>query len=702
MTDMTSADDSNATDPSSAADSGQRVGSFIDYRKTELSCVKDLSRLRDLANKLGLSASIVERIDQALTRTEENRFSIAVVGEFKRGKSTFINALLGREILPADVLPCSATLNRITYGPTPSAQIQFRSEDDLPGRIETVPIDQLAEYVTKLTPESETTAANVEMAVITYPSEYCRNNVDIIDTPGLNDEETMTEVTLSVLPTVDAAIMVIMPESPFAGSEGDFLTQHLLLEDLGRVIFVVTAIDRIPDPAQQERIVEVIGQRISTAVDRRLTEQFGADSEEYRLYRGQIGIPKVFAVSGYQALQAQINGDEALLEQSSFPTFTNDLESFLVEGRGVVTLQVLVNRILDSANEITKKIHLEIGAMDMAKGEFDQRYAEASRELEGLRERREQETAHITRAARHTRDRLHPLISQLEDDLRRAVESTIDDATIHPKELNKERLPALSQKIGKKVSAAVGLVAHRTGERIQLEIEKDLRQEATRLQVFAEQVGETLGGVVEQFSMIEADPTAPRNAASESLAAAISVFTGFGGIWSGYREAGAKGAAVGGAASVGTAMAGGVALAIAGAPITLPAVLIIGVASIFTGGLAARTLLGGTRVDNFKKSYKEKVLEFLDEQLRDNDLANRMATSIDEVYARLENDVMGEITDTIEQTQANLDDLKNKKASDVQLSESHRNDLEDQLGEVTRIREQASRLSLQLADIRHV
>ena len=325
---------------------GASPQSLFDYKRIELRCVTDLRRLRDLAAKLKLNPSILELTDDVLKRIESKRFSIAVVGEFKRGKSTFINALLGREILPVDVMPCSATLNRVTYGLKPSVSIYYKAEGGAAQRVEEVGIDQLADYVTKLTPESERNAAQIAEAVIHYPSDYCRNNVDIIDTPGLNDDETMTAVTLSVIPKVDAAILVIMPEAPFAGSEGDFLTNHLLLQDLGRVIFVVSAIDRLRRPADRERIVDVIKKRIRQTVDARLREQFEPGSEEFQRYSQQIGEPILFPLSSYQALTARIENDDALLEESQFPKFTAALERFLTHNRGAIELQVLVNRIL--------------------------------------------------------------------------------------------------------------------------------------------------------------------------------------------------------------------------------------------------------------------------------------------------------------------------------------------------------------------
>lgn len=128
------------------------LDSVLEYNKVERTLVSDLEKLRSFSQKLKLTKSIV-LINDVLQRIEQRSFSIAVVGEFKRGKSTFINALLGQEILPSDILPCSATLNRVTYGVKPEVKIIFKD-----GHEEQISIEELTDYVTKLTPESEITS----------------------------------------------------------------------------------------------------------------------------------------------------------------------------------------------------------------------------------------------------------------------------------------------------------------------------------------------------------------------------------------------------------------------------------------------------------------------------------------------------------------------------------------------------------------
>jgi len=324
--------------------------------KAELSIVRDLKRLRQLAQHVGLVES-TKWVDGALSRMASHHFSIAVIGEFKRGKSTFINALLGEKVLPSGVTPCSAALTRVTYGHKPSVRLIFRAQEGEPEEQKEIRFDDLAAYVTKLTPEAEAIAATIKEAIVSYPAAYCRKQVDIIDTPGLNDDETMTEVTLGILPHVSAVIFVIMPEAPFAHSEGDFLHNQLLLQDINRVIFVVNAIDRLKSESERERVLAGIKTRIKNSVEERLQQKFGKESEEYKRYRQRLGEPLVFGLSSYNALQAKLNHNRTLLAESGFPVFEAALERFLMQILPPAELKLIARSIRQACQQL--KSHLD-------------------------------------------------------------------------------------------------------------------------------------------------------------------------------------------------------------------------------------------------------------------------------------------------------------------------------------------------------
>lgn len=84
-------------------------------------------RLRQLSkhNYVSQHADLLEKVTALEDNIRQDRYKILVLGEFKRGKSTLVNALLGRSILPMDVLPETATLNEIVYSEKPFVKVFY-------------------------------------------------------------------------------------------------------------------------------------------------------------------------------------------------------------------------------------------------------------------------------------------------------------------------------------------------------------------------------------------------------------------------------------------------------------------------------------------------------------------------------------------------------------------------------------------------
>lgn len=672
-----------------------RLDNLIDYNKVESTLVADLNKLQAFSQRLSLAKS-VESIDEVLKRVEERTFSIAIVGEFKRGKSTFINALLGKDILPSDILPCSATLNRVTYGVTPSVKIVFKD-----GHEEQVPIDKLNDYVTKLTPESETTAESIKEAVVYYPVPYCQNNIEVIDTPGLNDDQNMTDVTLSVLPQVDAAILIISAYSPFSEFERDLLENKLLTNDLGRVIFVVNIWDGYT-PEQAERILQNIKTRIQKYVFARAIEQFGEDSEEYKVYKQKIGEPKVFGLYVKQALEAKQKGDDASLAQSGFREFEVALETFLTKDRGVILLQVPANRVIASSKEILSTISIQENALQMKQEEFQAAYEKSVAEIAAIRERQTKELKLIDGAAANAKLIVRPLIYNLPNELKQAAEEAIQSTPIEPKEVNNKNKKALAKKLSAQVSKALQRASDKLSQKIQNEVQKGIDQEVERLKDFAESVDQALTSIEMEFGGIEGNSDRKTSGAAEAITGALSVFTGFGGIWSGYRVAGVKGAAVGAGASIGTAVVGGLIAGFLGAPITLPVLLAIGIASVFTGDGLAKMAFAGDRVENFRKDFKEKVLQEIEKRVQDEHLGQKIDEQITAPFELLKQTLRQEVETFLDNTQKTLTELSNKRGRQEAMTEAERQELNQTRAETERILGNAQRLSDQLVKIMSV
>lgn len=668
--------------------SSVQFGSFIGYKQAIFNLTSDLNKLREHCVYLKLDKS-VELIDEVLDKVANDSFDIAIVGEFKRGKSTLINSLLGKDVLPTDILPCSATLNRVTYSITPLVKIEYKD-----GHTEEIDINRLPDYVTKLTEESEKISETIREATVCYPINFCRNNVDIIDTPGLNDDQNMTDVTLSILPQVDAAILVIMAQSPFSDFERDFLENKLLVSDLGRVLFVVTGIDRC-DEDEAERVLKLIEDRIQKYILKKAEKTLGADSEEFSVYKKKLGKPKVFGVSAKQALKAKVRGDHELLERSRFPEFEKELERFLTEDRGAVFLQIPVNRILRTTEDILKSIEIHEGALKMKKDDFHQKMQDATKELNQLKARKDSELAKIDQASLIAYKHTLPFIDNLWQDMKVAAGEVIENFELSVDDIDKGKLDNTQQRLMEAVTQELKAKGQLLAETIQQKIEKELNAESLRLMSFSEDVA----SVVENIHGMFFANTQQQKTTGEVVAAAAAVFTGFGGIWSGYRYAGAKGALVGAVGSFGTAFGGGLLIGALGIPLAWPAILALGVVSIFTGGWITKKVFGKSQLAEFRKNFTASIHQEIDNLKSKSMMEEKVRAQVNEGFSRLKEKVAREVDAVIDDTENTLRDLNSKIERDYALTDKEKETLNNIRQSVSAIVENASRLNAQLVSI---
>lgn len=673
------------------ADDVALPGNLLDLLKTQRNMIANLQRLREFAVQLEMEADELALIDEMLDRIERHRFTIAVVGEFKRGKSTLVNALLGEEVLPADVLPATATLNRVTYDLRPHVRIEYRDDRQVGMRSEEIPLHELANYVTKLTTDAQQRAARIKQAVIHYNNRFLHRNVDMIDTPGLNDDEVMTAVTLEVLPHTDAAIMVLMPEAPFSGYEGDFLNK-LLLSDLGRVIFVVNAIDRIEDPQDRERLIAAIRQRIKAAVVRKAEQRFGAGPEsrdERELYIRRIGEPQVFGLSAADAIDAKLAGDERLLEQSDFPAFEHALEHFLTHERGVVTLQALAARVIASGAKIMQRSGQMAGAARLSREEFDQAYEKAGVELDQLRRGLEQELLRIDRTAEQTRQTVRPLLYQLVDETRAAVTAAIDTAKIAPAEIGRNRQRQLLERLGREVANASDNAGRIVLERAQLAVEREIEAELQRVAEFVGTLDQGLQTIDVRFSRpIETGVTGMKSQAVEKGTALTLTVGGS------IASLGAINWLAFGALALGLGPVGAVA-------VMFTAVGGIAIVSRVIGQQLAERVFADDRVEQFRRSYKEAALVQIDQQFNAQypAIERQFFDAIDATFATLKQEVRRELGGSIETTQRTLDELRSQRERNETLTDVRLQNLDRLQAETLRIVGKAHGLSSQLRDI---
>jgi small GTP-binding protein len=163
-------------------------------------------------------------------RLAEQRLRVLVAGEAKRGKSTLVNALLGRALLPVGVTPLTALATTVRYGKDDGASAVFRD-----GRTERFPLSALDDLVTERgNPGNRRNLASV--TVVTEAPVLARG-VELVDTPGTGSVyEHNTAEAEAALETMDAAVFVLTADPPLSASERALMAR---VAELSVTMFVV-------------------------------------------------------------------------------------------------------------------------------------------------------------------------------------------------------------------------------------------------------------------------------------------------------------------------------------------------------------------------------------------------------------------------------------------------------------------------------
>jgi ribosome biogenesis GTPase A len=197
-----------------------------------------LLRVANLGEELGAQYIAVDA-EALAARVSEGRFYLACIGQFKRGKSTLINALIGEPTLPVGFIPVTAVPTVIRFGVHPRARVQGRD-----GSWQEIAVSELSQYVSEEhNPENTKRVTGVEVFV---HSSLLSTGMCFVDTPGLGSVFTgNTAATQAFIPHIDAALVVVGADPPLAGEES------ALVETVGRqvqnLILVLNKADRTTD-----------------------------------------------------------------------------------------------------------------------------------------------------------------------------------------------------------------------------------------------------------------------------------------------------------------------------------------------------------------------------------------------------------------------------------------------------------------------
>ena len=220
-----------------------------------------LDRLAAMAEQLGEGA-IGADVRQLVARINEGRFFVACVGQFKRGKSTLLGALVGEPILPMGVVPVTAVPTVLRYGNQRTARVLIGET------WRTIPPDDLPLYVSEeLNPENSKQVSGVEVFL---PSPLLANGMCLVDTPGIGSVFAgNTETTKDFIPQVDAAILLVGADPPISGEELALI--EAVAVNVDEILIVLNKIDRVSADERQQAsafAARVVETRLKRAIGR--------------------------------------------------------------------------------------------------------------------------------------------------------------------------------------------------------------------------------------------------------------------------------------------------------------------------------------------------------------------------------------------------------------------------------------------------
>jgi len=301
---------------------------------------EDFAGLRDEMIRTIDEVSTVEAVPECpcsdlRRKLMENRFNLVVVGQFKRGKTTFINALLGADLLPTAVVPLTSIVTVIEYGDSVTIKVFLNN-----GENKEIPLEELPLYVTESgNPRNKRDVAEVS---IQYPSPYLREGVRLIDTPGVGSVyQHNTDVAYEYLPRSDAAVFLISVDQPLSKAELDFLKDVKQYSD--RIFFIQNKADYLTPEDLKESLA---------FTGRVLQDEAGYETIE------------VYPLSARLGLEGKLNRDPAALEASRLTVFEERLHRFLVEEKGGILIRSAAKNLLKVLSEAILRAELEYKSMN--------------------------------------------------------------------------------------------------------------------------------------------------------------------------------------------------------------------------------------------------------------------------------------------------------------------------------------------------
>jgi small GTP-binding protein len=330
------------------------------HRETKQSITAHLRALAETAEAVGMKTLASDIRTTRIPKLENERFHLVVLGEFNHGKSTFVNALLGSEVLPVGITPTTAAINHVIHAESPRARAVLQTGESL----DLTP-SELKDWVTVSGTHSSQGVSYVEVG---YPADILRENITLVDTPGVNDlNEQRAEITYGYVPRADAVIFLLDAGQALKDSEREFLSSHVLEGSRDRLIFVLGKMDLLSE-AERDAVVEYVRKGLA-----KLTAEpvlFAVSARDFLAGRqDRSGMPELLAHLGrfLDTDRAQILLDNAAADAGRTAAYLQQnlgvrMRAFELEVSDLEARVAAVRKQLDASKRTLDELHGRIRA----------------------------------------------------------------------------------------------------------------------------------------------------------------------------------------------------------------------------------------------------------------------------------------------------------------------------------------------------
>lgn len=314
------------------------------HKAAKRELIARFTQLAEVADSVGMVTLARDIRTTRIPKLESERFHLVVLGEFNHGKSSFVNALLGQDVLPTGITPTTASINHVVYSHSTTARVVLVS-----GESKFLEPTQLYDWVTVAGGH----AGEVAYVELGFPSELVANNIVLVDTPGVNDlNEQRAEVTYGYVPRADAVVFLLDAGQALKDSEREFLRSRVLDNARDRVIFVLGKMDLL-SPEERSAVIEYVKRGLAT-----ITPD-----------------PVLFPLSAREWAKTKD-------ANSGMPALLQYLERFLARDRAQVILDNAAADAARTASYLENNLGVRMRSYDMDIGQLENRIAAVREHLD--------------------------------------------------------------------------------------------------------------------------------------------------------------------------------------------------------------------------------------------------------------------------------------------------------------------------------